>query len=147
MNLTLAFSRKYRWRERCFFVWCLGNSQKLLANKPIFSQCNIFYDYEYFFFNLRSDIFSIIVKEVYQIRNSVVCVAARLIFLFCCALTTGRCSAFQHIFINWKKLEFYGPCFQTMLFLVTMVKYRTKFYNARSNNKNSRTRWVTFVSS
>ena len=28
--------------------------------------------------------------------------------------------AFQHIFVNYKKSEFYGPYFQTMLFLVTI---------------------------
>ena len=67
------------------------------------------------FFSLRFDLFSIIAKEVNQIRNNVVCVVAR------CALTTGRCNAFQHNFVNLKKSEFYGPYFQTMLFLVTIV--------------------------
>ena len=51
------------------------------------------------FFSLHFDLFSIIAKEVNQIRNKVVCDVARLV-LFCCALTTGRCSAFQHIFVN-----------------------------------------------
>ena len=31
MNLTLVFSRKYKWLEHYFYVWCFGNSQKLLA--------------------------------------------------------------------------------------------------------------------
>ena len=53
------------------------------------------------------------------------CVVARLVFVFYCALTTGRCNAFQHIFGNKKKSEFYGPYFQTMLFLVTMSKRKT----------------------
>ena len=62
------------------------------------------------FFSLRFDLFSIIakevsqirnnVKEVSQIRNNVVCVVARLVFLFCCVLTTGRCNAFQYNFEN-----------------------------------------------
>ena len=52
------------------------------------------------FFSLRFDPFSIIAKEVNQIRNNVVCVVARLVFVFCCALTTGRCNVFQHIFVN-----------------------------------------------
>ena len=47
------------------------------------------------FFSLLFDLFSIIAKEVNQIRNNVVCVVARLVFLFCCTLTTGRCNAFQ----------------------------------------------------
>ena len=49
---------------------------------------------------MRFDLFSIIAKDVNQIRNNVVCVAARFVFLFCCALTTGHCNAFQHIFVK-----------------------------------------------
>ena len=75
------------------------------------------------FCDLRFDLFLIIVKQVNQIRNNVVCVAAHLVFMFCCGLTTGHCNAFQHNFVNEKKSEFYGPCFQTMLFLVTMMEY------------------------
>ena len=46
VNLTLVFIREYRWSEHYFSVWCLGITNK----KPIFRQCNIFYNYEYFFF-------------------------------------------------------------------------------------------------
>ena len=52
------------------------------------------------FFNLRFDLFLIIAKKVNQIRNNVVCVVARLVFVFCCAFTMGRCNPFQHIFVN-----------------------------------------------
>ena len=75
----------------------------------------------FLFFSLSFDLFSIIAKEVDQIRNNVVCVVTRLIFLFCCALTMGRCNVFQHIFVNYKKSEFYGPYFQAVLFLVTVI--------------------------
>ena len=74
------------------------------------------------FSNLRFDFFSIIAKKVDQIRDNVVCAVACLVFVCRCALTTGRCNAFQHIFGNKKKSEFYGPYFQTMLFLVTIWK-------------------------
>ena len=74
------------------------------------------------FFNLRFDLFLIITKEVNQIRNNVACVVVRLVFVFCCALTTGHCNAFQHIFVNEKKSDFYVSYFQTMIFLVTMVE-------------------------
>ena len=58
------------------------------------------------FFNLRFDLFLIISKEPKQIRNNVVCVVVRLVFMFCCALTTGRCDAFQHILKeNQRKLK------------------------------------------
>ena len=45
MNLTLVFSRKYRWPEHYISV-----ISEITNNKPIFSQCNIFYNYEYLFF-------------------------------------------------------------------------------------------------
>ena len=40
------------------------------------------------------DLFSIVAKKVKQIRNSVVCALGLLVFLFCCAFTTGRCDVF-----------------------------------------------------
>ena len=121
MNLTLVFSRKYRWPEHYFSVWSLGNSQKLLKTNQFLVSTIFFTIMNISFFNLRFDLFSIIAKEVNQIRNNVVCVAARLVFLFCLALSTGRCNAFQHNFVNSKKSEFYGPYFQTMLFLATII--------------------------
>ena len=82
-----------------FSVRSLGNSQKLLTNQFLVS-ANFFTIMIISFFGLRFDLFSIIAKEVNQIRNNVVCVVARHVFLFCCALTTGHCNAFQHIFVN-----------------------------------------------
>ena len=122
MNLTLVFSRKYRWPEHYFSVWSLGNSQKLLTTNQFLVSTIFFTIMNISFFSLHFDLFSIIAKEVIQIRNNVLCVVARLVFLFCCALTTVGCNAFQHVFVNQKKSEFYGPYFQTILFLVTMIK-------------------------
>ena len=48
---------------------------------PIFSQYNIFYNYEKFF-NLRFFLFSIVAKEVNQIRNNAVCAVAALFSCF-----------------------------------------------------------------
>ena len=108
-----------------FFRMVLRKFSEITNNKPIFSQYNIFYKYKYFFF--QSSFWSLFnhCEKVNQIRYYVVCVVARLVFVFYCALTTGRCNAFQHIFGNKKKSEFYGPYFQTMLFLVTMMKHMT----------------------
>ena len=53
-----------------------------------------------------------------------VCIIARLVFLFCFALATGHCNVFQNIFGNENTLEFCGPNFQTMLFLVTMAQIK-----------------------
>ena len=98
VNLIVVSSRKYRWPEHYFPVWSLRNFQKLLKTNQV--STIYFYNYKYFFFSLRFDLFSIIAKEVNQIRNNVVCVVARYVFLFCCALTMGRCNAFQHNFVN-----------------------------------------------
>ena len=69
-----------------------------------------------------SNFILITAKKISEIMNNAVCVVARLVFMFCCTLTTGRCNDFQHIFVNQNKSEFYGSYFLTMLFLVTMVQ-------------------------
>ena len=74
---------------------------ELITNKPVFSQCNIFYKYNFFFL--------IIAKKVNQIKNNKACIVARLGFVFCYALTTGRYNDFQDVFVNQKKSEFYSP--------------------------------------
>ena len=126
MNLTLLFSRKYKWPENYFSIWCSGNYQKLLTTNQFLVSAIFFTIMSISFFNLRFDLFSIIAKEVNQIRNNVVCVVARLVF------TTGRYNVFQYIFVNSEKSQFYCPYFQTMLFLVTMKI--GKFLN-RSNRQ------------
>ena len=125
----MVFSRTYRWPEHYFFLWSLTNSQKLLTANRFFTAVRNFLQFlNIYFFSLHFDLFSIIAKEVNQIRNNVPCVAARLGFLFFCAFTTSRWNAFQHIFVN----EFYGPYFQTILFLVTLFKYRKWFLGSLS---------------
>ena len=95
-----TLGRKYRWPEHYFSVWSLENSQKLLKTNNSTISTIFLTIINVSFFSLRFDLFSIIAKEVNQIRNNVVCVVARLVFLFYCALTTGRCNAFQHNFEN-----------------------------------------------
>ena len=95
MNLIVVFSRKYRWPEHYFSVWSLGNSQKLLKTNQFLVSAIFFTIMNILFFSFRFDLFSII-------GNNVICIVARLVFLFCCALTTGRCNAFQHNFVNQK---------------------------------------------
>ena len=82
------------------FRMLLRKLLEITINKPIFTQYNIFYNYEYFFFSLRFDLFTIIAKEVNQIWNIVACVVALLVFSCCCVLNTDRCNAFQDIFVN-----------------------------------------------
>ena len=99
-KLFNILGRKYRWPEHYFSIWSLGNSQKLLKTNQFLVSTIFFTIMNISFFSLRFDLFSIIAKEVNQIRNNVVCVVARFVFLFCCALTTGRCNAFQDNFEN-----------------------------------------------
>ena len=86
--------------EHYFSVWSLGNSQKLQKANQFLVSTIFFTIMNISLFSLRFYLFSIIGKEVNQIRNNVVCFVARLVFLFCCALTTDRCNAFQHNFVN-----------------------------------------------
>ena len=81
-------------------VLFFGNSQKLLTKKQFLVSAIFFAIINISFSSLRLDLFSIIAKEVTQIRKNVVYVVPRPIFLFCCALTTGLCNVFQHIFVN-----------------------------------------------
>ena len=111
MNLIVVFSRKYRWPEHYFSVWSLGNSQKLLKTNQFLVSTIFFTIMNISFFSLRFDLFSIIAKEVNQIRSNVVCAVARLVSLFCCAFTTGRCNAFQHIFHKLKQIVVLRPIF------------------------------------
>ena len=86
-----------------FFLTVFRKFSEITKKKPILVSTIFFTIMNISFFTLRFDLFLIIAKEVNQIRNNVVWVAARLIFLFCCALTTGRCNAFRHNFVNQKK--------------------------------------------
>ena len=83
-----------------FFRMVLKKLSEITNNKPILISTIFFTIMNISFFSLRFDLFSVIAKEVSQIRSNVVCVAAHLVFLVCCVLTTGRYNAFQHIFVN-----------------------------------------------
>ena len=85
-----------------FFRMVFRKFWEITKNKPIFSQCNIFYNYEYFFF--QSAFWSLFNHCQRSQSNQGQCnmCCCLSVFLFCCALTTGRCNAFQHNFVNQK---------------------------------------------
>ena len=83
-----------------FFRMVLRKFSEITNNKPILVRAIFFTIMNISFFSRRFDLFLIIAKEVKQIKNNVVCVVVRLVFVFCCALTKGRCNASQHIFVN-----------------------------------------------
>ena len=80
-----------------FFRMVLRILSEITNNKAILISTIFFKIMNISFFNLCFDLFSIIAKEVNHIRNNVVCVVARLVFVFFCAFTTGLCNTFQHI--------------------------------------------------
>ena len=125
-----------------FFRMALRRLTEITNSKPILTSTILFLHLWIFLFSIffsLFDLFSIIAKEANKIRNNLVCVLARLV-LFCCVLTTGRCNAFQHIFVNYKKPEFNFPYFQTMEFLLTMCKiylWESKWQIKRSHSGNT----------
>ena len=112
MNLTLVFSRKYSWPENHFSVWSLGNSRKLLTTNQFLVSTIFFIITNNSFFSLRFDLFSIIAKEVNQIRNNAVCIVACLVFSFCFALTMdGWLQYFSAYFPKLKEIGVLRPIF------------------------------------
>ena len=106
-----------------FFHMVLRKSIENTCNKLILLSIMFFTNVSISFFNLLSDLFSIIAKKVDQIRNHVVCVVACHAFVFYCVLTTDHCNLFQHIFVNPKKSKFYGPCFHVISFDYDLKKH------------------------
>ena len=94
--MNLVFSKKYRWPEHYFFRMVLRKFSEITNNKPIFSQYNIFYNYEYFFF--QSVFWSIFNQRQRSQSNQVQC-------SLCCGSVCFRVLLCTH----------YGPlqCFST----------------------------------
>ena len=103
MNLTLIFSRKYRWSEY-FSVWSLGNTLKLLTTIQFLVSTIFFTILNISFFSLRFNLLSIITKEVDQIRKNVVCVVARLVFFVSLCTHYGPLQCFSTYFRILKEI-------------------------------------------
>ena len=110
MNFFLVVSRKYRWPEHYFSVWCLRNYQKLLTTNQ-FLVSTIFFRNVFLFFNLCFDLFSIITKKVNQIRNNVVCVVAHLVFVLSLCTHYGPLQCFSTYFRKLKEIRVLRPIF------------------------------------
>ena len=106
MNLTLVFSRKYRWPEHYFSVWSLGNPQKLLTTNQVLVSTICFTII--FLFSVFFELFSIITKEFNQIRNNVVCVVARLVLL---CTHYGSLQCFSTYYRKLKEIRVLRPIF------------------------------------
>ena len=117
MSLTLVFSRKYRLPEHYFSLWSLGNSQKSLTINQFLVSSIFFTFMNISFFSLRFEPFSIFAKKVNQIRNNVSMCCSSPCFRVLLCTHYGSLQCFSTYFC-----EFYWTYFQTMLFLVTMLK-------------------------
>ena len=115
-----------------FFRMVLRKFLEIANKKPIFNQYNIFYNYEYFFF--QSAFWSLFnhCQRINQIRKNVVRVIARLVFLFCCTLTTGRCNAFQTPQNHWLNV-----CLMKILKSIVTKNSVVCFYNSCEENFKS----------
>ena len=100
-----------------FFHIVLRKFMENTSNKPIFSQYNTFYKFKHIFSICVVIFFNQCEKSQSNqeqcslcCSSPCFCVVARLVFVFCCTVTTGRCNAFQHIFVN-KKVLLLRPIF------------------------------------
>ena len=105
-----------------FFRMVLRKFSEITNNKPIFSQYNIFYNYEYFFF--QSAFWSLFNhrqrSQLNQEQCSICCSSPCFLVLLCTHYRPLQC--FSTYFRKSKEMnEFFGPYFQTMLFPATMV--------------------------
>ena len=91
-------------------------------NKPSLVSTIFFTNINISFFNLCFDLFSIIAEKVNQSRNNIVCVVARHVFVFCCALTRVHCNAFQHIFCKLTEIGVLRPIFPDYVISCAYVK-------------------------
>ena len=104
--------------RRLFLRMALRKFSEITNNQSIFSQYNTFYNYGYFFFFSRHfGLFSIIAKEVNQIRNNVGCVVARLVSLFYCAHSLRAVAMFSTYFRKLKEIEVLRPKFPDYVFM------------------------------
>ena len=106
-----------------FFRMVLRKFSEIATNKPIFIQYNIFYNYEYFFF--QSAFWSPF-NHRQKIRGNVVCVVARFVLLFLLCTHFGPLQCFSTYFRKLKKVGVLRPIFSEMLFLMTMIKIRNE---------------------
>ena len=113
MNVILDFHRKYRWPAHFFSVWSLGNPQKLLTTSQFLVSKIFFTIMNISFFSLRFDLFSIIAKEVNQIRNNVVCVVACFLVLLCTHYGPLQC--FSTYFRKLKEIGVLWPIFPDVI--------------------------------
>ena len=122
----MVFSRKYRWPEHYFSLWFLGNSQKLLKTKQFLVSAIFFTIMNISFFSLHFDLFSIIAKEVNQIRNNVVCCSSPCFLVLLCT-HYGPLQCFSTYFRKLKEIGVLRPVFPDYVISCDFVQNHLHF--------------------
>ena len=105
-----------------FLCLVVRKFSEITDNKPIFSQYNNYYNYEYFFFQSAFwSLFNCWQRSQLNQKQCSLCCSSHY-FLALPYTQYGTLQCFSAYFRKLKKLEFYGLYFQTMLFLVTMIR-------------------------
>ena len=105
-----------------FFRMVLRKFMENTNNKSIFSQRNIFHKYKCFFF--QSVFWSLFNHRQKGQSNQEQC---SLYFHVLLCSHCGRYNTFQHIFVNQKKSEYFGPYCCLMIALLLNPKYTELF--------------------
>ena len=109
-----GFQQEIQMTRTLFFhivIQCSGNSEKILTTNQFLVSITYFTDINISFSNLCFDIFSVIVKNVNQIRNNVVYVVARLVFAFLLCTHYGPLQHFSTYFRKSKEIGVSRPIF------------------------------------
>ena len=109
MNLTLVFSRKYRWPEHYFSVWSLGNSQKLLTTNQ-FLISTIFLQLWKFLSVCVLISFQSLPKNQSNQEQCSLCYSSPCFRVFLCNLS-GLLQCFSTYFRNLKEIGVLRPIF------------------------------------
>ena len=129
MNLNLVFSRKYRWSKPYFSVCCIWKFSGIINNTPIFSQYNIFYKYEYFFF--QSAFWSIFIhhqrSQSNQEQCSLCCSSPCFLILLCTHYGPLQC--FSTYFRKLKETGVLQPIFPDLWLRFDTIVFKLLNYH------------------
>ena len=125
----MVFSRKYRWPEH-FLVWCLRNSQKLLTANQFLVSTMFFTIMNISLFNLCFYLFLIIIKEVNQIRNNVLCFSLPCFHILLCfhyrllqCFSTYFCKYIVNTLVMMKECYIWNCIINSLLVEINLIHH------------------------
>ena len=117
-----------------FFRMGLRKFSEITNNKPVFTQYNIFYNYEYFFFQSAFWSLLIITKEVNQIRKNVVVLWFTYCFHVSLCTHFGPLQCFSTYFRKLKEIGVLQPIFPDYVNMMKTIKFLIKCYCSNHYN-------------